>query len=74
MPLTFVVTQVASTLPKVHPVVRPILFTVCPTSEFARSLLTVNDGFVVLIVSEPESALREVVRTIRPSVCVTPDA
>src|SRR4026209_2432569 len=70
-PLTLVVTQAAGTLPKVHPVVRPILLTVWPTRELARSLLIVNDGLVVLIVSEPVRLPRAVGRPVRPSVCET---
>src|SRR5262245_6681397 len=69
---TLVVTHVPTTLPKVHPVLRPILFTVWPTRELARSLLMVNDGLAVLMVREPMRLPRDVVRTMRPSVWDTP--
>ena len=50
-----VVTQVAMTFPKVHPVVRPTLLTVWPTSELARSLLTVK-GWKIRLVPPGSSA------------------
>ena len=69
MPLTFTVTQVATTLPRLHPVVRPTLFTVSPT---------VNELDVALLVTvQPPAIVRslelvDAVRAILPRVFVVP--
>jgi hypothetical protein len=58
---TLVVRQVALTLPEVHPVVRPTLSRMVPSTGVAVSLITRKVGFVLCIVRDPVP----VVRTIR---------
>jgi hypothetical protein len=69
VPLTFTVAQVATTGPRLHPVVRPTLFTVAPT---------VNElDVALLVIVQPPAITRslelvDAVRAILPSVFVVP--
>ena len=66
VPLTLTLTQVSLTDPRVQPVVRPILCTVCPTLALPSPVMLK----LPVMVSEPLFA--PLVRAIRPSVEVVP--